>query len=170
VEICLPPLRDRGKDIELLADAILQRLCHRLGRIGLTLSREAMDCLCAYRWIGNIRELENILEMAAIVCDTGVIDLGHLSPRVRQAHRDIHVETVDAPASELTAAAMLAGDNGKRVVAPIKDVEADVIRNALQEYNCNIAQVSRLLGISRSTIYRKMREIGLSRQVHVEAE
>jgi len=72
VEIFLPPLCERGEDIELLAETLLQRLCQRLGRPVLSLSKAAIECLQGYSWLGNIRELENILE----------VPKEHLSPRV----------------------------------------------------------------------------------------
>ena len=78
VEIFLPPLCERGEDIELLAETLLQRLCQRLGRPVLSLSKAAIECLQGYSWLGIVRELENILEMAAVVCDGTCIAEDHL--------------------------------------------------------------------------------------------
>jgi transcriptional regulator of acetoin/glycerol metabolism len=159
IELTLPPLRERGDDIELLAESILRRLCTRMGHDGVGLSRAAMDCLRAYHWPGNIREIENILEMAVILANGPMIQPEHLAPRIRAAYADSPTHlAAPLPQPELVVAA----DN-----ATLRDVELETIRNALQEYDCNISQVSRALGISRSTVYRKMREIGITRTVNM---
>ena len=82
VEILLPPLRERGSDIDLLVDSILQRLRTRLDQPRLAISVEAIDRLRAYGWPGNIRELENVLETAAIMSGNGVITPAALPRRV----------------------------------------------------------------------------------------
>ena len=158
VEIKLPPLRERGDDIDLLSQVILERLRQRLGRGEIRLSPAAADYLRAYPWPGNIRELENTLEMAAIICETSVIDVHHLSSRVTKCER--------RPLPPPTAPAEVEPAAGPGI-AQMREIEADAIRSALREYDCNISKVSRALGISRSTIYRKMRENGLIREVRL---
>lgn len=163
VELALPALRDRGDDIELLAESTLRRLSVKMGPDGAALSREAMDCLRAYHWPGNIRELENILEMAVILADGPMIRPEHLAPRIRAAYDET---PQPVPAPEEVAKAMAPAMTGGEW-ATLKGMELDVIRQALQEHGCNISRVSRALGISRSTVYRKMREIGINRVVNM---
>jgi PAS domain S-box-containing protein len=202
VEIVLPPLRERGDDdIDLLVHAILERLRDRLGQPGLCIESEALAHLRAYGWPGNIRELENVLETAAIISGGGPIDAAALPARVvnqtcqlpdlvdhrspfhqlvkspvpvaavadpdmshpaerRPAH-DIHFGSVRGDISYETES-----DPSNLVIdgeRSIRDLEVRAIRNALRKHNCNISEVSRSLGISRSSIYRKMRESGIMR-------
>jgi DNA-binding NtrC family response regulator len=79
VKLALPPLRDRGDDIEELARAILSQTCTNLGTGLLTFTDAAMSSMRSYRWPGNIRELENAIERAVILCDEEEIDIDLLS-------------------------------------------------------------------------------------------
>jgi PAS domain S-box-containing protein len=175
VEIALPPLRDRGGDIDLLVDAILQRLRERLGQPHLTIDGEALACLRAYTWPGNIRELENMLETAAIMSDGRSIGAAALPPRIVRhgqspAASDRGTNNRREPEGTVLRSAP-AQDLTRRIAAEttssIRDLEAEAILHALREHNCNISKVSRSLGISRSTVYRKMREIGVNRTFSV---
>lgn len=148
IEIALPPLRERVEDIPLLAVHFLERLSKKVAGRMIKISADAMDILRAYGWMGNIRELENVLEMASIVCDKGLIEERHLGPRIRAAVTPLR-ETSARPTK-------------------MKEVEIDVLRVTMQELQGNIALVSRNLGMSRSTIYRRMRAHGISRLVKVE--
>jgi transcriptional regulator of acetoin/glycerol metabolism len=137
-----------------------------------------MDRLRAYRWPGNIRELENVLETAAIASGNEIITPAALPRRVLQAG----ASTIGPPSAhqgreaERVPQALVSNETDERTKTPVKNVEsttlmrdltAEAIRHALREYNCNISQVSRSLGISRSTVYRKMREIGINRTFNV---
>lgn len=152
VEVRIPPLRERHGDIRRLTDRILSRLNSTLGNGEIAISREAVTLLDEARWPGNVRELENVLEMAAIVCEGGVIEGHHVSHRldVDRGHR----RTGRIPA-------VMIGQ-------PIKDVEADILRATMKEFHGNIALVSRKLGVSRSTIYRRMKDTLIVRSVCVE--
>lgn len=147
VEIALPPLRDRPEDIPVLARHFMQRFAGADGGKSISISESAMRVLSAHGWLGNIRELENVLEMAAIVCDKGLIESQHLGQRLQASPKP----------SRGTA----------KQPAKMKEVEIGVLRATMQEFHGNIALVSRNLGISRSTIYRRMREHGISRSVLV---
>jgi len=148
VEINLPPLRERGDDIALIADSVLLGIAAKLGKPGLRLSPEAHELLGRYPWVGNVRELENVLEMAAIVCTGDVLEPPHLAYRMKG----------------LNAAAVSRAKGAQHPPAqPLRDSELDLILTAMRENEGNVALVSRRLGISRSTIYRRMSERGLSR-------
>jgi PAS domain S-box-containing protein len=167
VEIVLPPLRDRGGDIDLLVGAILHRLRERLDKPNLRVNADAIAHLHAYRWPGNIRELENVLETAAIMSADSMIGVSALPPRVVQ-----QAAAINGRPNRLHAAVeppVVARDerDAKQPQASIHDIEAEAIRHALREHNCNISKVSRSLGISRSTVYRKMREIGINRTFNI---
>ncbi len=155
MELALPPLRARGHDIELLAGRLLARAASKLDKGALTLSAEAMDCLYRYDWPGNIRELENVLEMAALMCMQSDIRPEHFPARMRHAITSAPAR-VPMPEAETTPGA-----------TTLHGIEIDAIRRALLEHNCNISRVSRALGVSRCTVYRRMRESGISRTVRV---
>jgi transcriptional regulator of acetoin/glycerol metabolism len=149
VEVNLPPLRRRPDDIPTLANHVLRRIGTRLGREGVTVSAAAMEKLRRYGWPGNIREMENVIEMALTVSDGASIEAEHLHTRVQ------------APVS-LTAVRDVAVS-----VAPMKDVQIDVLKAAMKQFHGNVALVSRRLGISRATIYRRMKEHGMRRLVDI---
>lgn len=142
VPIEIPPLRERPEDVEPLARALLARVAARQGR-SLRLSPDAMRRLLDHDWPGNARELENALEYAVAVCRGQTVmpeDLPDLSRRRKAA--------VPPPVS---------GQIGRLDAAG-----ADPLRNALDAHHWRRSDAARALGISRSTLWRKMREAGLA--------
>jgi transcriptional regulator with PAS, ATPase and Fis domain len=133
-DILLPPLRERRGDILLLADQFLAELARSIGRRVPRLSDNARDALVAHSWPGNVRELRNVLERAVILAD-GDIECGHLSlrPRVREV----------TPLSNLHA------------------VERVTVERILQETAWNKSKAARLLGISRTQLYGRLRRYRL---------
>jgi transcriptional regulator with PAS, ATPase and Fis domain len=144
-EVRLPPLRERHQDIVPLCDFILGNLCRKMNRPRPALSKETLALLADYPWPGNIREFENVLEISLLMNRDGAILPEHLPQRVRE-HRKL---SGAAPAVSFVAASNMA----------LSDIEGDLIRNALRDHSGNVARTSRALGISRSTIYRKLREL-----------
>jgi len=144
VELNIPPLRGRLDDLPLLVEHVLGRVSYKLGARQLSIAPEAMEVLRRYQWPGNVRELGNILEMAAIVCDGREIEVEHLPQRIFRP----------GLATQVTEA-----------VQPMKQMETEVLKNALAECGGNVAQVSRELGLSRSTIYRRIKELGIGKSV-----
>jgi len=139
VPIEIPPLRDRRDDIEPLARVLLARVAGRQGR-SLRLSPDAMRLLLDHDWPGNARELENALEYAVAVCRGQTIlpeDLPELS---------------GATAAPATPAA---------ATPPADRAEADLLRAVLDAHHWRRGEAARALGISRSTLWRRMREAGL---------
>jgi DNA-binding NtrC family response regulator len=86
-EIRLPPLRERNGDLPLLAAKLLERICARLNRAQMSLSRNALSVLSAYHWPGNVRELENALERAVILCEGKILTPDLLALDMRPAAR-----------------------------------------------------------------------------------
>ena len=167
VPIQVPPLRERREDIPLLAGHILAR---RRGaaktagaggaaaRYPTTLTQDALARLLAYHWPGNIRELENVLSRAAILCDGEKIravdlDLAGLTPPAR------------ATRNEPELAALRGLGDGRTLKDVVDDaartVERAAIAHALDESAGSPTRAARLLGISRASIYNKMKEYGL---------
>lgn len=151
VEINIPPLRERGEDILLLAEHILTGLSTKLEKGNLELSPDAKELLCRYPWSGNVRELENVLEMAAIVCEGEILDSAHLAYRMKGS--PLVKARTEIPEVESMST---------------KDAELDLIRTTMKQYHGNVALVARKLKISRSTIYRRMKEHGITKLFQIE--
>jgi PAS domain S-box-containing protein len=143
IKLTLPRLADRRDDIPLLVDHFINRFNARTGkRIG-GLSFEALRLLMQHDFPGNIRELENIIEHGFVLCRGRVITLEHL-PRDLQG------------VSSAAEAPVTSGN------ASLKDAEAAVIRSLLAEHGGSRVKTARTLGINPSTLWRKMKRLGIA--------
>ena len=142
VRLELPPLRRRKEDIPLLVDEFIARF-NRLQQKNIQgISAEALSLLMAYNWPGNIRELENAVERAFILCNDGDIDIMHLP-------------------GDLTAQQTVqTGDADIRSAHDILDAQA--IRTALERNGFNRAATARDLGIHKTTLYRRIKKLGIT--------
>ena len=131
VTVEIPPLRDRGDDILELAAHFLDQ-----GGDGIQLSKAAVDCLKLHSWPGNIRELRNALEQAAILGDGKQITPSDLPPEIGKIGRG----------------------QMKFLLKPLAEVEKQYILRALEETGGNKAKTAKLLGISRETLYQKIKQ------------
>ncbi|MCL6478197.1 MAG: sigma-54-dependent Fis family transcriptional regulator [Peptococcaceae bacterium] len=132
VRIDLVPLRERPEDIPLLIDHFVKNLCSKLKKTKITqVDAKVIKALRDYHWPGNIRELQNILERAVNVCQGSVLALEHLPSDFR----------VKEPGQALL---------------PVELYEKEMIGNLLKKYNNNMTRVASELGVSRSTLYRKL--------------
>jgi two-component system NtrC family response regulator len=136
----LPPLRDRGSDIGLLAHEFLRRNASATGKEGLTFSKDAVKALNAHRWPGNVRELENRVKRAVIMADGK-----------RLTAQDLELE------SESIGSASLSLKDAR------ENAERDVVRRALRKHSGKIAPAAADLGISRPTLYELMDKLGLGK-------
>ncbi|HHN46471.1 MAG TPA: PAS domain-containing protein, partial [Planctomycetes bacterium] len=141
VRIEIPPLRERPEDIPLLVDYFLARLCRRMGKDIPAVNEAVLQMLLAYEYPGNVRELENILEQAFIVCPSGLIELHHLPPRLREAIR------LNTPSG-----------------STLEDVERSFLLGVLEEERYNRSAAARKLGIHPTTLWRKMKKLGISKR------
>ncbi len=137
-EIDIPPLRRRKEDIPLLAEYFLGLLSS--GKSSCRLSKSVMNCLMAYQWPGNVRELRNVIERGIILSENGVITERAL-PRELAAQN----EENSPDASFLS----------------LEELEKRHIHKVIEHVGGNRSQASDLLGISRKTLYRKLKEYGL---------
>jgi two-component system response regulator HydG len=141
VPIRIPPLRERREDIPLLAASFLQRFVRRTGA-QKSLHPDAVARLLDHDWPGNVRELENIIEQAAALT-TGP---------------EIHAEDVQLDAHAGTAAA----EHGQRTLAAaVEEAERRTIEAALQRCGGDLAKVAREIGVSGTTLWRKMKRLGI---------
>jgi transcriptional regulator with PAS, ATPase and Fis domain len=144
IVIQVPPLRQRHEDLYLLSEKFLQQLTQRYGR-SISLDRAALDALLAYSFPGNVRELSHILESAVAVSTENpkVIKERDISPLLR----------TQGPSAALSV--------GVAADCSLENMEKFAIRQALRIASGNKSQAAELLGLSRGSLYRKLREHGL---------
>ena len=139
IEVALPPLRDRLEDLPAIAASILERAARDASRPVPQLTRSALQKLLSAPWPGNVRQLENVLLKAVVLCDGDRIT----------------AKDIELPSSDAGVPSPLSRSAWQRV-------ERDRIERALVEHRWNVARVSRELGIPRPTLYRKLARYGLS--------
>ncbi|MBN1847699.1 MAG: sigma 54-interacting transcriptional regulator [Deltaproteobacteria bacterium] len=142
VRLDLPPLRERKEDIPILVNHFINRFNHIQKKAVSGVSPEVMALLMAHRWPGNIRELENLIERAFILCSEGSISLEHLPEDMTG------LLSVPKPTAQIGKTRRLA--------------EAAAIREALQRHGGNRTAAAKELGVNKSTLYRKIKGLGLN--------
>lgn len=147
VQLSLPPLRQRGDDILLLARHFLSRQALRYGKPGLTFSSDAELALLKHDWPGNVRELRNLIEQTVLLAD---------GPQIQAANMAFFV----MPGRMPTAPVPPNGENGG---LQLDVVERDLLVQALARTAGNVTQAARLLGVSRDTLRYRMEKHGLER-------
>jgi DNA-binding NtrC family response regulator len=163
----LPPLRERSGDIPALARHLLQRLADQAGIRALSIGNDALAVLMRYGWPGNVRQLAGVLFRAALQCENSSLtaqDFPHIATQSRYTAR----ETDFAPTmTEARSEQVLGGAQGVTLYSgdghlrPLEEIEADIIRLAIGHYRGRMTEVARRLGIGRSTLYRKLGELGI---------
>ena len=159
VQIVLPPLRERREDIGLLASYFLERIAGREGREGLEVTPEAQALLERYDYPGNVRELENAIQHAVAVSEGKRIHAEDLPAAVRARRL---LPTRSAPGTVADAAPR---SDPSRDTWSLADIEKEHIQRVLSLHRGNATTAARQLGISRTTLWRKLKEYGL-RRVH----
>ena len=142
----MPPLRERREDIPVLARTLLDGFAAELGRGPLEITPEAQQALLAHGWPGNVRELRNTLERAVLLSARTTID-------VAQLRFGPNAPSAAAPPASLN----------------LREVERRTIERALAEARWQISDAARALGISRTTLYKKIAEYGFAAPVSREA-
>ncbi|MDN3645922.1 sigma-54 dependent transcriptional regulator [Pontixanthobacter aestiaquae] len=154
-KISLPPLRDRQGDITALSRHFLARFGDQPGMVQKSISDGALTLLAAYDWPGNVRQLQAVLFRAAVFCDKETLTAESF-PQLSE----ILGELDDAinPLQEGVGVMLYTPDGNLR---PLEEIEADVIRLAIGHYRGRMTEVARRLGIGRSTLYRKLGDLGI---------
>jgi len=154
--IRLPRLADRLQDLEPLADALLDDIARRSGLPHKALAIDAMELLARHRWPGNIRELRNVLEQAALMTDDLVLGARHIT--LEPGHVAVQPEPADGAAVATAPVATLPAATMPRKPLPqaIAELEMRAIREALVATGGNKLAAAKLLGISRATLYDKL--------------
>ncbi len=140
VRLEVPPLRDRMEDVPLLVDHFIERFNSLQGKDITGMTEEALTCLMAHDFPGNVRELENIVERAFVLCHNGYIEPAHLPPAICSAS---------------TADESMSGQ------VSLRQMEATFLMNALRRHNWNRTKTAEALGIHKTTIFRKIKALGL---------
>ncbi len=162
--IKVPPLRERRDDIPLMMDWFLQRFCKKYDKVITGFRERGVDALRNYRWPGNIREMENMIERAVILADDGgALDLCHLftageeldaSSFVLRPNGNIDSNSESDEEEDAVAST-------QATLSSLADTEVESLRRAVAEAKGNLALAARLLGISRPTMAYRLRKYGL---------
>jgi transcriptional regulator with PAS, ATPase and Fis domain len=140
IQIELPPLRERGDDIIILADFFLSKFANRYNKLNLKINRQAYEKLMTYLWPGNIRELQHTIEKAVILSESSVIK-----------PEDLYLKQSN-PVS-----------TGQSLLT-IEEMENQMIRQALEKFNGNFTAAAAELGITRQTLYNRFKKSGNDKQ------
>jgi two-component system response regulator AtoC len=166
VQIDLPALRERREDIGLLASYFLQRISEQQGKRGMTFAPAAMAILERYDYPGNVRELENAIERAVTLSETNQIGVDAFPPAMREQR--LLPGAGAAAAGPRGREAAFRGTHGAVVSSDrdgwsLADIEKEHIQRVLARHQGNATTAAKQLGISRTTLWRKLRLYGLSR-------
>jgi len=183
--ITVPPLRSRRDDIPELARHFLTRIAAEEGKRVRAISAEGMALLMAYRWPGNVRQLENVIFRAVVLADGEEVGVDEFPQVAAQVSSDaIAVQPLIEPSpamvaswpepNGLTASTVPPATSARHSlsltdpggdVRPLEEIERDTIRFAISHYRGQMSEVARRLRIGRSTLYRKLEGLGLSEDV-----
>ncbi len=145
IPLHIPPLRERKDDLEMLVDIFLRKSGEMLQKTMIRVSDDVLSAFDQYKWPGNVRELQNTVEFAVNMCESGVVEMQNLPLRFKEK-----TESEDCTNQDLN----------------IKSLEKRAIQKALNKYGTNKAGIEKCikaLGLSRATLYRKIKsyDIGL---------
>jgi DNA-binding NtrC family response regulator len=152
-QISLPPLRERPEDIESLTRHLLKDLG---GPHPPELAPEVVEALRGYSWPGNVRQLRNTLERAVLLANDGRVTRAELPPEIANPNHSL--------VNALPAAAQGAGPQTGTAPPPLREVERQQILAALEQTNWHRGKTAAMLGISPSTLYRRLRDYNLERR------
>jgi two-component system response regulator PilR (NtrC family) len=162
IELRVPPLRERGDDLPVLADTILARLAQAQGRPVPQLGPDALAALHAYPFPGNVRELENILERALALADGNVIEAADL--RLPATGSSKPATTAPAPAATAAADPRTLDPRdtaSSRLPEYMEQLERDAIQQALVENRYNKTRAAAALGITFRALRYKLKKLGI---------
>lgn len=140
IQLELPPLRERGNDIIILAEFFLNKYAGKYNKPNLKISRQAYEKLMNYSWPGNIRELQHTIEKAVILSETAVLKPGDLYLKHSYTGSD------------------------DQSVTTLEEMEKQMIQKALEKYNGNFTAAAEHLGITRQTLYNRFKRSGNDKQ------
>ncbi len=181
--IHIPPLRERQEDVTELAKHFVARFAAEENKPVSGFTDAAVMLLNSYSWPGNVRQLENSVFRAVVLCDSDVLDVVDF-PQIAGA-MGVPVKRIQAPDAQVESSAntsssgrqiradspyAVSGTNAAGHMRKLEELEAEVIRMAINRYEGRMSEVARRLGIGRSTLYRKLKEFGLESENGRETE
>jgi two-component system response regulator HydG len=161
VNLKIPPLRERKEDIPALMEYFLDRVERESGKVH-HFSEDAVRLLMEYDWPGNVRELENAIERACALSSGPVLHMGDL-PTQLQDFRLQRGPTMYA--SDAEEQDELAIETGKSGIVSIAEMEKHAILGTIRQLNGDKLMAAKLLGIGKTTLYRKLKEYGIAEDV-----
>jgi len=156
VQVTIPALRERTGDIPALARHLLARIARQPGLRPIGITDEALALLASYDWPGNVRQLQNALFRAAVLCEAPALTREDFP----------QIAALEGKQSDRDGRAVVGGSGVTLFQADgnlraLEEIEADVIRLAIGHYRGRMTEVARRLGIGRSTLYRKLGDLGI---------
>jgi two-component system response regulator HydG len=150
ISLMLPPLRDRKSDIPILANYFVQKYCERFGKPTRGLSQEALDEMLSYDWPGNIRELQNVIERSVILSEGPEIGSDHFPKDLTEPRVNVQNILQEQPT--------------------LDELEKRYILETLRACNNNKVLTCERLGISTTTLWRKLKQYGVDQEAGIETE
>jgi DNA-binding NtrC family response regulator len=164
VTLRIPPLRERRGDIPLLATHFLERMSRESGE-NYTLSDDALRSMMDYDWPQNVRELEGAIERACTMASGPVIHIGDLPTQLQNHELGLRREA----SSQMQKTQAIMQPAAAPRVTPLAELEKQAILTTIRQLKGDKLLAARLLGIGKTTLYRKLKEYGLSENVSLEA-
>lgn len=162
INLSLPPLRERKLDIPLITRYFIQTLCHQFSRETLGISDAAMNILCNYNWPGNVRELRNVIENVIVFTEGNTITDDILPSYLKKGinQDDLAEDFIIKHQSETEEIDGITIEAARKLnrQASAENERSEIIR-LMEVYKGNISEVARHMGLSRNTIYRKIRSL-----------
>jgi two-component system response regulator HydG len=168
VQLTLPPLRDRGRDIITLAEMLLERYCEQLGKPTLTLSPESIQAITTYTWPGNVRELENAMQRSAILCedekeishDLLAIDLDLVEVEIDTESRNEIAEQVQRTRGDRSRSSPMVPESNEDLSLE------DYFQRFVLEHQDTMSEteLARKLGVSRKCLWERRQRLGIPRK------
>ncbi|MBV9571974.1 MAG: sigma-54-dependent Fis family transcriptional regulator [Alphaproteobacteria bacterium] len=183
--IFVPPLRQRREDVPALARHFIARFAAEESKAVTALTPEASDLIADFTWPGNVRQLENTIFRAVVLCDGDVLDVCDF-PQIAaamgvelRARRNMPLARTPAPQQDGQAARPITALSSPYTMSAtdiaghmrkLEEIEIEMIRMAISRYEGHMSEVARRLGIGRSTLYRKLKELGLEQELAEQGE
>jgi DNA-binding NtrC family response regulator len=161
VQIELPPLRERAEDVPALAQRFLSKLAERLGRPAPVLSEAALTRLARHPFPGNVRELRNVIEQAAVLASGGTVEVADLGVGEGSAVASALASRGAASALDGEAAVAAGTPFAEAKKAAVERFERDYITEALRRHDGNVSRTADAIGMVRQSLQQKIRELGL---------
>lgn len=150
VTIEVPPLRERGNDVAALLDYFSAHFARETGHPVKRFGADTLEHLSNYRWPGNVRELRNLVQRIYLFNSGTIVSIRDLPPELRNLAARPETRLQESPLAESPG--------------NLESIEASAIRKTIEAEKGNLTRVAAILGISRPTLYRKMRQYGLERR------